>query len=367
MASSVRCLLSSALRLRPASSVVAFSRTAAARAFSQSGAASGFAAGPAQLPRVFLPGALVGVGVSALAYNNIAPLTAKCETKINVEAEAEAEAEAYPSSSSSSSSAADAVADAVADLRSRADAMYAEGRLNQVHQLLNNHPATKADAQLLFQLARATHKLSLTTPHQERRRVLNDEALLIVMKAAEEAGKRSGNGRDRADVLALYGAVVQQRGRRKSDGERKQLLELAKEHMTAALREDPVNFHANHALADLHFEMAKERTELGYQSIARVGFYDKSNNNKLEESDQESLWRATARHAYVALKEKPNDLNCINHMAQAKFAIGDLAAAKTYALRALAAEPEAKFHDEKKAAKDAKELMDKINAILRED
>jgi len=301
-----------------------------------------------------------GVGVSALAYTNIAPLTAKCETKINAEAEAEAEAEAHPSSSSSA-------ADAVADLRSRADAMYAEGRLDQVHELLNNHPATKADAQLLFQLARATHKLSLTTPHQERRRVLNDEALLIVMKAAEEAGKRSGNGRDRADVLALYGAVVQQRGRRKSEGERKQLLELAKEHMTAALREDPVNFLANHALADLHFEMAKERTELGYQSIARVGFYDKSNNNKLEESDQESLWRATARHAYVALKEKPNDLNCINHMAQAKFAIGDLAAAKTYALRALAAEPEAKFHDEKKAAKDAKELMDKINAILRED
>jgi len=361
MASSVRSLFSSALRLRPASSVAAFSRTGAARAFSQSGAAYGFAAIPRQLPRVLLPGALVGVGAGALAYNNVAPLTAKCETKIN--AEAEVEAEAQSSSSSSSSSAADAVA----DLRSRADAMYAEGRLDQVHELLNNHPATKADAQLLFQLARATHKLSLTTPHQERRRVLNDEALLIVMKAAEEAGKRSGNGRDRADVLALYGAVVQQRGRRKSDGERKQLLELAKEHMTAALREDPVNFHANHALADLHFEMAKERTELGYQSIARVGFYDKSNNNKLEESDQESLWRATARHAYVALKEKPNDLNCINHMAQAKFAIGDLAAAKTYALRALAAEPEAKFHDEKKAAKDAKELMDKINAILRED
>jgi len=356
----VRSLFSSALRLRPASSLAAFSRTASARAFSHGGAAYGFAAGPAQLPRVLLHGVL-GVGVGALAYN-IAPLTAKCETKINAEAEAEAEARAEGHSSSSSSAA-----DAVVDLRSRADAMYAEGRLDQVHELLNNHPATKEDAQLLFQLARATHKLSLTTKHQERRRVLNDEALLIVMKAAEEAGKRSGNGRDRADVLALYGAVVQQRGRRKSEGERKQLLELAKEHMTAALREDPVNFHANHALADLHFEMAKERTELGYKSIARVGFYDKSNNNKLEETDQESLWRATARHAYVALKEKPNDLNCINHMAQAKFAIGDLAAAKTYALRALAAEPEAKFHDEKKAAKDAKELMDKINAILRED
>jgi len=362
MASSVRSLFSSALRLRPASSVAAFSWTASARAFSHGGAAYGFAVGPAELPRVLLPG-VFGVGIGALAYNNMAPLTAKCETKINAEAEAEVEAEVEGHLSSSSSSAADATA----DLRSRADAMYAEGRLDQVHELLNNHPATKEDAQLLFQLARATHKLSLTTKHQERRRVLNDEALLIVMKAAEEAGKRSGNGGDRADVLALYGAVVQQRGRRKSDGERKQLLELAKEHMTAALREDPVNFHANHALADLHFEMAKERTELGYKSIARVGFYDKSNNNKLEETDQESLWRATARHAYVALKEKPNDLNCINHMAQAKFAIGDLAAAKTYALRALAAEPEAKFHDEKKAAKDAKELMDKINAILRED
>jgi len=352
-----RSLFSSALRLRSMSSVSAFSKTGAARAFNQSGAAYGAVAGPRQLPRALISGIVVGVGAGALGFNMALPRP-KCETIINAEAEEE---------TLSSSSAPSSATDAVADLRSRADAMYAQGRLDQVHELLNNDPATKEDAQLLFQLARATHKLSLTTPHQERRRILNDEALLIVMKAAEEAGKRAGNSGDRADVLALYGAVIQQRGRRKSDGERKQLLELAKEHMTAALREDPVNFHANHALADLHFEMAKERTELGYQSISRVGFYDKSNNNKLEETDQESLWRATARHAYVALKEKPNDLNCINHMAQAKFSLGDLPAAKSYALRAMAAEPEAKFQDEKKAAKEAKDLMDKINAILGEE
>ena len=53
--------------------------------------------------------------------------------------------------------------------------------------------------------------------------------------------------------------------------------------------------------------------------------------------------------------------------SQAKFSLGDLPAAKSYALRAMAAEPEAKFQDEKKAAKEAKDLMDKINAILRDE
>jgi len=53
-------------------------------------------------------------------------------------------------------------------------------------------------------------------------------------------------------------------------------------------------------------------------------------------------------------------------MAQAKFAIGDLTVAKSYTLRAMAAEKDAKFVDEKQAAKDSKDLMDKINAILGE-
>ena len=51
---------------------------------------------------------------------------------------------------------------------------------------------------------------------------------------------------------------------------------------------------------------------------------------------------------------------------QAKFAIGDLTVAKSYTLRAMAAEKDAKFVDEKQAAKDSKDLMDKINAILGE-
>ena len=52
------------------------------------------------------------------------------------------------------------------------------------------------------------------------------------------------------------------------------------------------------------------------------------------------------------------------HFNQAKFAIGDLQTAKKYTLQAVAAEPQAKFEDEKRAAKDARELMLKINAIL---
>merc|ERR1712121_239050 len=231
---------------------------------------------------------------------------------------------------------------------------------------INENPATKDNAALLYRLAQTTHKLSMATPQPERRRVLNDEALLFVMKAAEEAGKREDNKSDRADILALYGTVIQYRSHRKEGAARKQLRTLAQEHMTAALREDAVNFNANLALADLHYELATERTELGRRSLTGIAIWDKTNNNKLSETDQESLWRASARHAYIALKSNPNDLNCINHMAQAKFAIGDLTAAKEYTLRALAAEKDAKFVDERQAAKDSKILMDRINAILGE-
>ena len=49
---------------------------------------------------------------------------------------------------------------------------------------------------------------------------------------------------------------------------------------------------------------------------------------------------------------------------QSKFAIGDLTTAKKYTLRAMAAEKDIKFADEKKSAKESKDLMDKINAIL---
>merc|ERR1712112_383786 len=92
--------------------------------------------------------------------------------------------------------------------------------------------------------------------------------------------------------------------------------------MMAAYREDAESFNANQALADLHFEQATERTELGRKCLTGANVWDKSNNHKLSETDQEALWRATARHAYVALKANPNDVNCMNYMAQAKFAIG---------------------------------------------
>jgi len=348
MAFTLRSLASSAIRRHVTSKSTNF---LGGRSF---GSVSGVSSG-ALSSSLASKGRPLLAGTPGLAF---AITTAKCEEKPPASSIEEHVAEKQ--SSGETASAPDV------DLHSRADSLYSDGKLAEVYELLNENPATKNDARLLFRLAQTTHKMSLTTPQPERRRVLNDEALLIVMKAAEEVGKQQNNKSDRADVLALCGTVIQHRAYRKQGSERKQLYSLAQEHMTAALREDPVNFHANYALADIHHEMAQERTELGRQSLVGNAIWDKTNNNKLSETDQESLWRASARHAYVALKSKPNDINCINHMAQAKFAIGDLTVAKSYTLRAMAAEKDAKFVDEKQAAKDSKDLMDKINAILGE-
>ena len=61
-------------------------------------------------------------------------------------------------------------------------------------------------------------------------------------------------------------------------------------------------------------------------------------------------------------------ISCLPNLSdlhpQSKFAIGDLTTAKKYTLRAMAAEKDIKFADEKKSAKESKDLMDKINAIL---
>jgi len=345
MASSLRSLATSALRRHLASKS---SGIVGGRPF---GSSSGFLSlsSPAREP--LAKTIAIGGGILAKLLVDDSLQRASCQTKVEA-APFDEQVEKIDSASE--------------DLHSRAEALYSEGRLAEVYELLNENPKTKNDAKLLFRLAQTTHKMSLMVPQPERKRVLNDEALLIVMKAADEAGKATDNRGDRSDILALYGTVIHHRAHRKQGAERKQLLSLAQEHMTAALREDAVNFHANHALADLHYEMAQERTELGRQSLVGINIWDKTNNNKLSETDQESLWRASARHAYIALKSNPNDLNCINHMAQAKFAIGDLTAAKEYTLRALAAEKDAKFVDEKQAAKDSKILMDRINAILGE-
>jgi len=357
MATSLRSLATSTLRRRLIPNPTSFSAKSSfgAAAGQASASASGFVSTVAAGSLAgSLAGGLLLAGSSeelgAALILATAPPTAKCQVK------AVDESIVDKSSSSSSSSPT--------DLRERAEALYSEGRLADVYALLNENPLTKDDANLLFRLALTSHKMSLTTSQPERRRILNDEALLIVMKASEEAGRSTENRRNRADILSLYGAIIQQRASRKEGEERKRLLALAQEHMTAGLREEATNFLANHALADLHFEMAQERTELGRKSLSGIAIWDKTNNNKLSETDQESLWRATARHAYVALKAKPDDLNSINHMAQAKFAIGDLATAKRYTLQALAAEKDAKFVDEKQAAKDCKDLMDKINALL---
>jgi len=360
MAASLRSLASTALRHHVTAKSTNVSRL---RSFGSSSRtiSSGFGSfgTPETLVKALGAGLLLA-GSAATTTTFLMPMTtAKCEVKVDkVVEKTEEDVDAAAAES--------AAAVSKPSLHDQAKALYSDGRLADVYELLNQNPSTKKDAQLLFRLAQTTHKMSLTAPQPERRRVLNDEALLVVMKAAEEAGKVSDNKSDRADILALYGTVIQHRAHRKQEGERKQLMALAQEHMVAALREDAANFHANSALADLHYEMAQERTELGRKSLVGIAIWDRTNNNKLSETDQESLWRTTARHAFVALKSKPDDLNTINHMAQAKFAIGDLAAAKTYTLRAMAAEKNAKFVDEKQAAKDCKDLMDRINALLGE-
>jgi len=346
MAASLRSLASTALRHHVTAKSTNVSRL---RSFGSSSRtiSSGFGSfgTPETLVKALGAGLLLA-GSAATTTTFLMPMTtAKCEVKVDEVVEKTEED---------------------VDAAAESAAAASKPSLHDVYELLNQNPSTKKDAQLLFRLAQTTHKMSLTAPQPERRRVLNDEALLVVMKAAEEAGKVSDNKSDRADILALYGTVIQHRAHRKQEGERKQLMALAQEHMVAALREDAANFHANSALADLHYEMAQERTELGRKSLVGIAIWDRTNNNKLSETDQESLWRTTARHAFVALKSKPDDLNTINHMAQAKFAIGDLAAAKTYTLRAMAAEKNAKFVDEKQAAKDCKDLMDRINALLGE-
>lgn len=346
----------SSLFRRSVASTPATTRAFATSSGSSGAAASSLKSAAALCNAVGVGSALMFSGVSAkLTMDNFVQ-QAKCETKSDSIEEKESDVTAQ-----------DDIADArdAPSIHHRADELYSNGRLADVYELLNEDPSTKSDASLLYRLAQTTHKLSLVAPQPERRRVLNDEALLVVMKAAEEAaGKKSTTKSDRADILSLYGTIIQHRSYRKQGTERQNLMTLAQEHMMVAYREDAESFNANQALADLHFEQATERTELGRKCLTGANVWDKSNNHKLSETDQESLWRATARHAYIALKAKPNDVNCMNYMAQAKFAIGDIQTAKKYTLQAMAAEPQAKFEDEKRAAKDARELMLKINAIL---
>merc|ERR1711872_111760 len=265
MATAMRGLISSSLR------------RGVVRSFSSSSDASLHAASGARasLPIALGAGALFAGVATKLGVDHFPrfPL-AKCETKMD---QLDAPPPTVEADADATSSSADATAGATS-IRSRADELYSAGRLSEAYELLNENPATKEDAALLFRLAQTTHKLSLASPQPERRRVLNDEALLIVMKAAEEAARQNGNKSERADILALYGAVIQRRAHRKQGAEKKQLMALAQEHMTAALREDAVNFNANYALAELHYELAQERTELGRKSLSSLAIFDKTNN-----------------------------------------------------------------------------------------
>jgi len=251
---------------------------------------------------------------------------------------------------------------------SDAESMYAEGRLVDLYEMLNDHPETSQNPSMLYHLARVTYKLADASPNLERQKVLNDEALLVAGKAVESTSKADSeefDGKQKAELFSLYGRVIQQRANRKEE-QKAELFQIAQEHMTAALREDPKNFDANYALANLSYEKAKARTELGRKSLTdSMAYYDKNNHNKLERSeDQETLWRATSRHAYAALKQRPEDVNCINLMAQSKFAIGELNEAKKYCVRAMNVSKKARFNDEINSVREAKELNDKIHKIL---
>ena len=153
------------------------STPATTRAFATSSGSSGAAAVATSLTsaaalRNAVGSALMFTGVSAKLAMDSFVQKAKCDTKFDSIEETESDVTAHE----------DTAAKDAPSVHNRADELYSNGRLADVYELLNEDPSTKSDASLLYRLAQTTHKLSLVAPQPERRRVLNDEALLVVMK-----------------------------------------------------------------------------------------------------------------------------------------------------------------------------------------
>lgn len=234
---------------------------------------------------------------------------------------------------------------------------YRNGHLTEIYEQLNSDPDTSTDPLLLFHLARATYKLGLASPLPGRQKALNDEALLYIGKALQLP---LTDTKVKADVHALYAIVLQNRGAKKQGPEKRKFYEAAQEHLTVALKEDRKNFLANFAFAEMNRDVAEQSsgTLVPTSGLPRFSLF------KAEEivvKDVET-WRAVNRYAQKAVFADPTDIQSLNLLAKAKYELGDMAEAKKVTIRAVNSSKTARFADERKAAKETRDLMEKINA-----
>merc|ERR1711931_132343 len=238
------------------------------------------------------------------------------------------------------------------DKQAKLEQFYQYGHLTDIYEQLNSDPDTSSDPVLLFHLARATYKLGLASPLPGRQKALNDEALLYIGKALQLP---LTDNKVKADVHALYAIVLQNRGAKKQGSEKRKFYEAAQEHLTAALKEDRKNFLANFAFAEMNRDVAEAS-----QVVVPASRFSLFNPEATVKKDVET-WKAGSRYAQKAVFADPTDVQSLNLLAKAKYELGDLPEAKKLTVRAVNASRTAKFADERKAAQETRQLMDKIN------
>jgi len=242
------------------------------------------------------------------------------------------------------------------DKMGKLEQFYEFGHLTDIYELLNNDPETSTDPILLFHLARATFKLGLASPLPGRQKALNDEALLYIGKALQLPLPEA---KVKADVHALYAIVLQNRGSKKGGPEKRKFYEAAQQHLTAALKEDRKNFLANYAFAEMNRDVAEQFSqEVVPQSGPRFSLF--RSEDSAPKKDVET-WKAVNRYAQKAVFADPNDVQSLNLLAKAKYELGDIAEAKKLTVRAINTSRSPRFADERKAIKETRELMEKIN------
>jgi len=240
------------------------------------------------------------------------------------------------------------------DKLSKLEQQYQYGHLTEIYELLNSDPETPSNPELLFHLARATFKLGLASPLPGRQKALNDEALLYAGKALQLPLTEA---KLKADVHALYALVLQTRGSKKGGLEKRKFYEAAQEHLTAALKEDRKNFLANFAFAEINRDVAEQSSR---EVVPSSGFSFFRTEESAQVKDVET-WKAVSRYAQKAVFADPNDILSLNLLAKAKYELGDVAEAKKLTVRAINSSRTAKFADERKAVRETRELMEKIN------
>merc|ERR1712121_144154 len=219
------------------------------------------------------------------------------------------------------------------DKMGKLEQFYEFGHLTDIYELLNNDPETSTDPILLFHLARATFKLGLARPLP--------------------------GAKVKADVHALYAIVLQNRGSKKGGPEKRKFYEAAQQHLTAALKEDRENFLANYAFAEMNRDVAEQFSqEVVPQSGPRFSLF--RSEDSAPKKDVET-WKAVNRYAQKAVFADPNDVQSLNLLAKAKYELGDIAEAKKLTVRAINTSRSPRFADERKAIKETRELMEKIN------